>query len=283
MGSDFVLHRSCRPKLEVGRGDIHAGTFRLLGMLKARNRARTISAMVKQEGKDPDTATIKVVVLGPNGPEERDVTVASMMAEAAPLEPLGRDCAGCDACVFQASFGCFGYVNYPLTASLERWVVERIQAADTLGGDLLLRAIRDFGYDGSAMADWRRRPELCERSTPLEAIVAKGFLSKKRVSTDQIFQALFRVGNTLDPAHCMGVLMWLGALRVQGSVPGPGTSGNPAALIALTSATTSEQRRAIASLEVGANAVESEIRGFQRLLQGLYMAWVLDLPLLMDA
>jgi len=140
-------------------------------MLKARNRARTISAMVHREGKNPVTATVRVVVLGPDGPEERDVTVASMMADAAPLESLGRDCAGCDACVFQATFGCFGYVNYPLTASLERWVVDRIQAADTLGGDLLLRAIRDFGYDGRAMADWRRRPELCESSNPLEAVV----------------------------------------------------------------------------------------------------------------
>jgi hypothetical protein len=73
MGADFVLHRTWRPKLEAGRGDIHDGTFRLLGMLKVRNRAGTISAMVQREGKNPETAPVKVVVLGPNGPEERDV------------------------------------------------------------------------------------------------------------------------------------------------------------------------------------------------------------------
>lgn len=283
MGADYILDRSCEPKLSNGGGDVTRGTQRMLGMLKAKSRAQAVYRLMEREGQAPAGATIKVVVLGPNGPEEREVTVAQMLAEAAPLDDLAPHCVGCDACAVSAELGCVGYLNYPLTEALEQWLVARIQPADTLGGYLLLRAIDDFGNRGQAMQGWRQRRELMERTTPLEAVVAKGFLKKTRVSTDQILQAILQVGDRLDPSHCMGVLFWIGALRVGGHVPGPGTSTDPSALVAVTQAATAAERQAVAELDVGPPHDDPSVRGFQQLLYAMYVAWVIDVPMLMDA
>lgn len=283
MGADYILHRTCDPKLQLGEGDPVQGTQRMLSMLKARSRAQAVYRLMEREGRDPTTAGVTVVVLTPNGPEEREVTAAEMMAEAAPLDAMAPHCAGCDACALDSAFGCFGYLNYPLTETLERWIVDRIQPANTLGGFLLLRAIDDFGYDGQAMAGWRERRELIDRAVALEATVAKRFLSATRVSVDQILQAIVQVGGELDPAHCMGVLLWLGALRVQGEVPGAGSADNPAPLVALSQTSSPAERQAVAQLEVGPPHEDPCIRGFQQLLYAMYVAWVLDTPLLMDS
>jgi hypothetical protein len=91
------------------------------------------------------------------------------------------------------------------------------------------------------------------------------------------------VGSELNPTHCGMLLMGLGALRVNGQVPGPGTSGDPSALVAVTEATSPEQRRAVAQLEVGAPSDDRCIHGFQQLLFAMYVAWTLGTPMLMDA
>jgi hypothetical protein len=255
----------------------------MLSMLKARSRAQAVYRLMEREGQAPASATVTVMLMTPSGPQEREVSVADMLAEAAPLDELAPHCASCDACAVDSQFGCFGYLNYPLTASFEQWLVSRIQPANTLGGFLLLKAIDDFGYDGSAMVSWRQRRELTELSRSPEAVVATGFLSKKRVSTDQILQAILMVGPELDPTHCMGILMWLGALQIQGQVPGPGTSEDPSALVALTQAQTPAHRSGIVQLDVGPPSEDPCIRGFQQLLYAMYVAWVIDVPMLMDA
>jgi hypothetical protein len=283
MGADYILHRTCDPKAQLGGGDPLAGTERMLAMLKARTRAQAVYRLMEREGRDPATASIKVMVVTAQGPEEREVSVAQMMAEAAPLDDLASHCAGCDACALGDTFGCVGFLRYPLTDPLERWIVERVQPADTLGGFLLLRAIDDFGYRGEPMAGWRQRRELLERPTALEATVAKRFLSATRVSVDQILQAILAVGGQLEPAHCMGVLLWLGALRIHGRVPGPGSANDPAPLVALTQASSAAERRSIAQLDVGAPHEDPCICGFQQLLFAMYAAWVIDTPLLMDS
>lgn len=278
MGADYILDRSCEPKLFLGGGDVMAGTTRMLAMLKAKSRAEAIGHMMAQSGQDPATASVTVVVMGPDGPQERAVTVAEMSSQAAPLQALAPHCSSCSACAMAATFGCFGYMNYPLTETVERWIVARMQSADTLGGFLLLKAIEDFGYDGRAMNSWRQREDLMSLPNALAATVGN-----QRVSTDQLLQAILHVGSELGPAHSVGVLLWLGGLKFDGQVPGPGTSGDPSALIAISSATTEPQRRAILEFDIGPPDHDDSVRGFQQLLYAMYASWVLDVPLLMDA
>ncbi len=98
MGADFILHRECEPKMELGEGDAHRGTMRILGMLKAKSREAAVYSMLEREGESPATATITVMVLTADGPQEREVSVAEMMQEAAPLESRKGHCLSCDAC-----------------------------------------------------------------------------------------------------------------------------------------------------------------------------------------
>ena len=278
MGADFIVHRECEAKRQLGGGDTVQGTVRMLGMLKARDRADAIAAMMAREGQDPETATIRVVVQTPQGNQERDVTLAEMRAQAGPLEQLGGACAECDSCALAERFGCVGYLTYPLSEALERWILARAQPADTLGGALMRRAIRDFGYDGSAMGGWRSNPSLMERTSALTT--GDG---PEAISSDQILQAILMVGSELDPMHGAMLLLWLGALRVDGVIPGPGTAQAPSALAALSQASTPAQRQALAKVELGEPSEDRGVRGFQQLLFALYVAWVLDRPLLLDA
>lgn len=279
MGADYILHRECDVKLALGQGDPTEGTTRLLGMLKAQSRGHAVAQMLEQQGQDPAVATITMRVMGPDGPVDRQVTAAEMSAEAAPLADLEGHCKDCDACVMSPAFGCVGYLNYPLTDRLEHWLIERIQPVDSLGGDLLMGAIADFGYDGSAMADWRQRPELVERSKALSKVVAKKLLRKTTVSTDQLFQAILQVG-PLNPSHCMGVLLWFGCLEVNGTVP---QAIEAAPLIALTEARTPAARQQVGAFDAGPPHDDAMIRGFQQLLSAMYWSWVLAVPLLVDA
>ncbi len=280
MGADYILHHTCDTKLSLGDGDTTAGTAVLLAMLKAESRAATVLEMMQKDGQNPETASITMVVIGPDGPEERQVTRAELMEQAAGLADLAPHCRDCDACVLSKSFGCVGYLNYPITEAVERWIVERIQPASTLGGSLLLGAIADFHYDGTAMRGWRKRPELLELRKAPSAVVMKGVVSKKTVSTDQVLQTIFRLGDELGATHCICVLLWLGCVEINGHVP---TTEDPAPFVALVEASSSAERLHLSNFDVGPPDEDAGIRKFQQLLFAMYSAWVLRVPLLMDA
>jgi hypothetical protein len=271
MGADYIVHRDCAVKQELGQGDVIAGTLGLLQMLKSRERAAAILKLAMDEGNpDPYSASVTVMVLTQDGAQPREVSVRQMAAEAAPLESLSSHCQTCDACAMGELFGCSGYLNYPITASLEQWILSRLQPAETLASKLMFRAIDDFGYDGQAMAAWRQRRELMERSAPLETTVGD-----ERISADQLLQAILACGSELNPDHCSMLLHWLGALKP--------AQGNADEALALSLATPPEQRRQAFALDVGPPDEDASIRGLQQLLFAMYVAWTLDLPLLMDS
>src|SRR5262245_47695585 len=141
MGADFIVHHSCEPKLSFGAGDALAGTEAMMAMIKARNRARFLRE--NSPGADPNTLSVTVVRVTPEGQVEAKVSYNDMMAQAAPLEDHARACQGCPANFLGTPYGCYGAVPYPVTAAAETWLVNRLQLADTPGGNLLLSAIRD--------------------------------------------------------------------------------------------------------------------------------------------
>ena len=62
----------------------------------------------------------------------------------------------------------------------------------------------------------RTRRESYEAPTAPEKVVEKKLFRSTKVSSNQILQAIFSVGDLLDPAHCFLVLIWLGAIKMDG-------------------------------------------------------------------
>ncbi len=279
MGADLIIHLDCPAKATLGDGDILDGTVAMLRMRKSSSQAMAVAAQLQESGIGLDVPCIRVILQTAEGEQERKVSVVDLLAEAAPLKGLEGDCAACLANVGNQPFGCLGYVHYPITPAAEAWLAARVQHADTLGGRLLCDALRDFGYTGEIFSTWRERG-LIEASEPVSVVVDPEADPPVTVSTDQLFQAVFAVGNHLDPVHCALVLMWLGALELDGEVPGDLDMAPLETLIALDSP---ERRHYRSRLRIGDPAETADIHAMQQMLRFLYGAWVCGVGLLVDA
>lgn len=211
MAIDYYSSFPCKVREQITDDD-------LLRMEKARNRANMVLDLMRNnpqvdKNKPESEWTFKVVVLGANGPQETEVRIFDLLAEAAPLEPLAQNCSTCHANIRSADFGCGGAIHYPITAQAERWLVSRLPAdLNTARGDLLTSAIADFSFSGADIDAARSRKELYESNVPA---VRKwgGFFSKKtQITSSQILQMSFAVGS-LQPIHAKLIAYFLGYLN----------------------------------------------------------------------
>jgi hypothetical protein len=280
MACDYIVNYECVPKREYGRGDIIAGTEALLEMVKARNRAEAIEYYAEQLGKAPEQESVTLNLVTPEGvSEQRQVTYGELSEEAAPLEVIAPRCADCPANFLERTMGCSGAINYPVSSEIERWVVEQIEPADHVGGNLCLQFMKEFQVDGS-QSKGMRSAGFFEDKRPRRAVLSKGLFRKVSVSTDQIFDAILAVGNPLQVGHCMGVLLWFGALTIDGVRLGG--VDQPGAFETLCTCETRDQKLEHVTLDVGTKNEDSPVCQMQDLLEGMYRCWVEDVPLLIS-
>jgi hypothetical protein len=278
MAVDWVLNLPCPPKETLGDGDFLAGTDALLACLKAGNRAAAIADMARQHGDTPEGKAIVVRVARADGEvEDQEVSYDELVVQARQLDPLVPACEGCPANVRGRPFGCIGVVNYPIPAAVEQWLATRLQPSSAVGGKLFLAAIRDFGYTGEPIRQFREGG-LFELPQAVKRKLKGGLFSSESVTTDQLFQALFCIGEPLDPGHCLGVLLWLGCLRLDGAAVE--TPEQAATVSRLGSPAERQQRTALVA---GGDHATDGVAAFESLLQGLYRSWVLDVTLWVSA
>lgn len=278
MAVDWVLNLPCQPKETLGDGDFLGGTDALLACLKAGNRAANIADMARRTGDTPEGKAIVVRVVRADGDvEEQEVTYDDLVAQARQLDPLAPACDGCPANVLGRPFGCIGVVNYPIPAAVEQWLAGRLQPSSAVGGKLFLAAISDFGYTGQPIQQFRAGG-LFELGQPVKKKLKGGLFSSQSVTTDQLFQAIFCVGEPLDPGHCLGILLWLGCLRLDGAVV-----ESPEQALAVNRLGAAAERQQRTDLITGGDRAEAAVVSFELLLQALYRSWVLDVPLWVSA
>lgn len=282
MGADLVLLTDCAVKQRLGEGDPIAGSDRLYKLTKQRSHADLVAGMMKRDGKDPMAGTFVQVVNGPDGPVERQVSVKALFEATAILDELAPRCAGCAACVFADRFGCVTFIPYPVAEAGEAWLMKRVQPADTLGGFLLQKAIKDFSYTGAKIAAWRARG-LFESKTPTQAVVKKGFLSSTKVSSDQLLEGVLALGEPMQASHGMLVLLFVGALKIDGAVPTRKDDPTPLAALAALGEGTIAQRKARTALDIGPASDDPGPAAMQTLLRAIYQAWLLGDSLWIDA
>lgn len=212
MGADMIVGWECDAKLKLGDGGALAGTVRLLELIRSRNRAE--AAIEASGGKPAAEVEFLMVLNGPDGPRETTFSAAALLEEAAALDALAPGCDGCPANVLGKGFGCVTYLRYPISLATETALLERLEPADHLGGHVCLSAIESFDYHGRDLAAWRARG-LIESPTAPTRDLGDGAV----VSMDSIWHGILGVGGEVGAFHALLVLMWFGALLIDGELP----------------------------------------------------------------
>ena len=136
--------------------------------------------------------------------------------------------------------------------------------------------LSEFGVTGERAKQLRRAGSFESRQAP-KATLKKGFLKSVSVSFDQLFEAMFLSGNTLSPSHCLGILLWFGAIHVEGA------AASAEALQALAGTDAVHRRAEGTRFELGPDPESPGELGFFTFAKAMYLSWVLDVPLYVSA
>lgn len=207
MGIDYVLDVPCVPKQQLG---VEA----LVDLVKARSRADAVLEMVRNEGdaRAPDQIQFQVVLQTPEGVETRDVSVQAMLDEAAALEPLRGHCAACPANNDSPGFGCYRSIPYPIPEEAEAWLLGLLpDDLGTTAGQLLVRAIADFEWNGEHAAGMRADGDTFFESDAALAVAWGEGADAVEIDTNQLFHLLFHVG-PIGSTHAFMVCLFFGVV-----------------------------------------------------------------------
>ena len=207
MGVDYLVDQECAPKHVLGVGQ-------MVDLIKSRNRAESLLRMMRERGdtRPLEQITIETVLMRPDGEQRVKTNLSDMFAQSAPLQRHSSHCEGCTANVRFGPFGCYGYVNYPLRARAEKWLLERLpESLNSTAGILLNRAVKDLGCDGSYARGLRSRGQtFFEREQPMTVRYGQS-ADAFAINSDQAFDLLFGVGNP-QPSHSWMVLLFFGVI-----------------------------------------------------------------------
>ncbi len=268
MALDFVIDLPCRPKnLLAGDDSPDEGVRRLLGLWKLHNIAEEVRARAEASGQNPYEVRIQLMVArAGESTEPTALTLAEIETQTESLRSFAPDCAACPVGPNGRLAGCIDSLSYPISASAEVWLLDRVAPPDSAGGFLLRSAIRDFQYDGSITRTWREKQLF---ASPV-AFAADG------ITTDSLFHAIIGVGPTLSPWHMALVLVGFGALALDGQPPATVEAFDT--LVNLPR----EPRETRAIATVGEPSTDAGVLGMQRLLLAMHRAWSRDVPLRLD-
>jgi hypothetical protein len=217
MAIEYVVGLSCVPKSELGAAE-------LFSRVKHKQQGETLSRVFAERGLDPKTTPIETHLRRPDGTETKGmVTVDQLLAEGESIAPLAAHCEGCPANLHRTAFGCWGAIAYPIRVETEKWLLGLLPAdLSTTAGQLLLRAVEDFGYDGGRAAELRGEgggaffeddtPEGVRwQMPPAEETDEADEDEAVELTVDQILQMMFFVGD-VQPAHAVMLCLFLGVL-----------------------------------------------------------------------
>jgi len=205
MGIDFIINYCCPVKESLG-------TDKIVSLLKGKSHAETVLEMSRQQGdkRPPSEITFVRRLNTPEGPKDHEVNLQNLLNETKELDSYMEQCENCPARIENRPFGCVGYLNYPILAEAEKWLTSRLpQNLKSMEGFVLMKSIRDFEYDGTPVRNLRKQDRTFFQLK--KPVVKKwdSLFSGKSVSSDQIFQMLFFVGD-IQPSHACMVCLFIG-------------------------------------------------------------------------
>ncbi len=128
--------------------------------------------------------------------------------------------AQCPTCrLLDEPWACVGVIPTPLSAAVERWLVDRLpDDIESLPGFLVRKALGDFDYRGE-FARRLRADGMLEAPVPFTRHFGPAFFPWRgfTVSSEQLLEELLGAGD-VEPPHALACLAHLGAITVDGRV-----------------------------------------------------------------
>jgi len=206
MAIDYVLAVGCEPQKQLG-------VERLVALHRTRILARTALARMREDGdhRSPDTIEVQLTTRKPDGDAARGVTIQALLDESAPLDGVVGHCATCPAGL-PRELACHRRIRYPIPDHVEAWLMSRLPTTlDCTAGTLLARGLGEFGWDGAPAARLRSAGTTYFESRAPYGVRWKGDEGTIEISSDQLFQMMFMVGN-LAPTHCLMLALFCGVI-----------------------------------------------------------------------
>jgi len=206
MAIDYVLALGCEPQRQLG-------IDRMMGLHRTRILARTALARVREEGdrRAPSEIAVQLTMRKPDGESARGVRIQELLDEAAPLDAVAGHCAACPAGLSR-EFTCHRRIRYPIPEHVEEWLMGRLpKTLDCTAGALLARGLGEFGWDGEPVARLRTHGTTFFESRAPYGVRWPTEGGTIEVSSDQLFQMMFLVGD-LAPTHCLMLALFYGVI-----------------------------------------------------------------------
>ncbi|MDQ3367123.1 MAG: hypothetical protein M3680_17005 [Myxococcota bacterium] len=213
MAIDYVLAMGCEPQQQLG-------IERLVGLHRTRILARSAIAHMREDGEQraPSEIEVQLTMRKPGGDTARGVTLQDLLDESRPLDAVAGHCLTCPAGLHRGflkpalEFACHRRIRYPIPEHVEAWLMRRLptQLACTAGA-LLVRGLGEFGWNGAPAAKLRSGGTTYFESRAPYGVRWQGEDGPIEISSDQLFQMMFMVGN-LAPTHCMMLALFFGVI-----------------------------------------------------------------------
>lgn len=260
MAIDHIIDYDCEPKRTLDTNGI-------VERLKGEERARTIIQMYRQSGdnRPPSEMGFEFTRSTADGSDDtRVIIVQDLLDAAAEIKPLEHHCAGCPANRAGKPFGCIGFIQYPISAKAEAWLLNRLPVPDdALVWLLLKQGVEEFQYDGSSLGSMRAANgvyfEFASEMTRK--------LGEFKITNDQVFEMLFLLGN-LNPKHAAVLLLFFHAIDRD--------------LEADEIMAVSDGKRTMPFLLTPQADDDQTILELKAFFHALYLAWKLNVRLLLD-
>lgn len=206
MAIDYVLATGCGPQTQLG-------IDRLVELNRTRILARSALAHMREDGdaRSPGEIEVQLTIRKPGGESARGVTLQDLLDESQPLDAVTPGCESCPA-KLPRELACHRRIRYPIPEHVEAWLMTRLP--ETLGctaGVMLVRGLGDFGWDGAPTAKLRASGTTYFESRAPYGVRWQGDDGTIEISSDQLFQMMFMVGN-LEPTHCMMLALFFGVI-----------------------------------------------------------------------
>lgn len=265
MAIDHIIDYDCVPKRTLTSEGI-------LERLKGRQRAETIIQLFRQNDDDRPPSEMGFEFTR-STLDDDDATelmvVQDVLDYAEPLKPLEHHCAGCPANRRGEPFGCMSFVQYPISAAGEKWLLQQLpMPTEPLVWLLLKQGVDNFAYDGATTAKLRQGETYFE-----DKFAASRRLGEIVLDANQVFEMIFMVGHII-PNHGAILLLFFNALE---------RSEMEAPEIMNLVPADDEKIAKYDFLHQVLPADDQTTRDIKEFLEALYIAWKLNVRLLVDA